>query len=75
MSALIVFILYNRGVQLKKFSPRPVNVGFLYVFDMKLLFTRDIDVSRNGKVLLDSISIVNLILGCLLFKYSRNNLA
>ena len=52
----MVFILYNIGVQLKKLSPRPVNVGLRQVLDENTLFVRVIKVSKKGKVLFISVS-------------------
>ena len=44
----ILFILYRNGVNDKKFSPNPVNVGFLYVLVLNELLFLEIRISKKA---------------------------
>ena len=56
------------GVKELYFEYKPVKVGFLYIDVEITLFSCLKMVSRKGKALFSSMSLVNLILECLLLR-------
>ena len=56
------------GVKELYFEYKPVKVGFLYIDVEITLFSCLKLVSKKGKELFSSMSLVNLILGCLLLR-------
>ena len=66
---LIKLILYESNVKLLKFKRRPVYVELQYVWSVKFwLLIPEMNISRKAMEWLICFSIVNLTLGCLLFK-------
>ena len=56
--------LYDTGIKRSKLVNTPLKVGFLKTEVVNLLFSLQIVTSKNEKLLLFSISTVNLMLGC-----------
>ena len=61
-----------KGVKLLYCAKSLIDVFFLYTEVVNVLSSFITRRSKNGKNLLVSFSIVNLILGCLEFKYIKN---
>ena len=56
--------MYDTGIKRSKLVNAPLKVGFLKTEVVNLLFPLQIVTSKNEKLLLFSISTVNLMLGC-----------
>ena len=72
---LIKLILYENDVKILKFNRSPAEVDLRYVWSLRFwLLIPEMNTSRKAMEWLICFSIINLMLGCLLFKSQQKSL-